>query len=177
MDPIQEYINRRTLIVGDVNTGKTEKTQEILAAFIEAGYAREIAVLDLSPDPVAGVGGKMKLPQNPPLFYLTDSIHAPRMTGRDVRHMRQLAQENARVIEAMSAKLLGNAKTIIFVNDATLYLHAGDFKWFLDMLKPFPTQIMNAYWGDRFADSALTRRERQLTQRLMAGCDNVITLK
>ena len=174
---LRQYINRRTLIVGDVNTGKTGKTLEILAAFVEAGYAGDIAVLDFSPDPVAGVGGKMKLPQDPPLFYLTALIHAPRMTGRDARHMRQLACENAGVIEAMFVKLLGVAKTIIFVNDATLYLHAGDLKRFLDMLKPFPTQIMNAFLGDRFTDSALTRREKQLTQRLMAGCNNVITLK
>ena len=177
MDPIRQYINRRTLIVGDVNTGKTKKTVEILTAFVEAGHAGDIAVLDLSPDPVAGVGGKMKLPQDPPLLYLTASIHAPRMTGRDARHMRQLAHENARVIEAMCVRLLGVAKTIIFVNDATLYLHAGDLKRFWDILKPFPTQIINAFWGDRFADSALTRREKQLTQSLMAGCDNVISLQ
>ena len=137
----------------------------------------DIAVLDLSPDPVQGVGGKMKLPQDPSLLYLTALIHAPRMTGRDASHIRQLAQENAQCIEAMSVKLLGVAKTIIFIKDVTLYLHAGDLKRFLDILKPFPTRIMNAFWGDRFADSALTRREKQLTQRLMAGCDNIITLK
>jgi len=58
-------------------------------------------------------------------------------------------------------------REILFVNDATLYLQAGSMECFLDMLDAASTQIINAYYGNIFADSALTRREKQLTERLM----------
>jgi len=38
------------------------------------------------------------------------------------------------------------------------------------------TQIVNAYYGNTFADSELTRREKNWTEDLMKICDKIITM-
>lgn len=176
MDAIEEYIDRRTLIVGDVNSGKTGRTLKILQRFLRAGYGKNIAVLDLAPDSVRGVGGKMEPPLDEPLVYLTTSISAPRLTGRNENHIRQLAENNSTAIEKLFVKLHQQKRAILFVNDATLYLQAGHFKRFIEILDTASTQIINAYYGNTFADSELTQRERNLTEDLMKICDKIITM-
>ena len=176
MDKINQYLKRRTLIVGDINSGKTARTFEILQLFLNEGYAKKIAILDLAPGSIRGFGGKMEPPLDEPLIYLTTSISAPRLMGKDEDHTRQLAEENAQTIERLFTKFHRQKKEILFVNDATLYLQAGHFKRFLEILDTTSTQIINAYYGNIFTDSELTRRERKLTENLMKTCDQVITM-
>ena len=73
--------------------------------------------------------------------------------------------------------LLEKEWEIIFVNDATLYLQAGNLEKFLEILNTASTQIINAYYGKTFTDSALTRREKQLAEKLMKTCDEVIFIE
>lgn len=173
---IQHYLNRQTLISGDVNSGKTTKTTTILEQFLQAGYGEQMAVLDLSPDPVRGIGGKLPLPSGAPVLYLTSHITAPRLMGRDADHTLELANENAREIEGLFVEFTKQKRDILFINDATLYLQAGNFALFLETLAKSSTRIINAYYGNTFADSALTQRERKLTDTLMEGSDEVIRM-
>jgi hypothetical protein len=154
MDNINYYMNRRTLIVGDVNSGKTSQTLNILKLFLKAGHAGRIAILDLAPENIQGIGGKMELPQNDSLLYLTTSI----------------------ATEKLFAKLLQQKREILFVNDATLYFQAGDFEHFLKILDIASTHIINAYYGHTFSDSELTRREKKFTEGLMKLCDQIIEM-
>jgi fructoselysine-6-P-deglycase FrlB-like protein len=49
MDIVETYLNKRTVIVGDVNTGKTAETLAILKRFGAARYAEKTAITnDLS---------------------------------------------------------------------------------------------------------------------------------
>ncbi len=171
---IEPYLNRQTVVAGDVNSGKTTLTTLILEHFIKAGYGRQIAVLDLSPDPVRGIGGKLSLGSVTPVLYLTAHIIAPRLMGRDAAHTLCLASENARKIEALFEEFKKRRRDILFVNDATLYLQSGSLALFLETLSMSSTQIINAYYGNTFADSELTQRERRLTDALMAVSDKVI---
>ncbi|MDF1593651.1 MAG: hypothetical protein P1P89_19255 [Desulfobacterales bacterium] len=176
MKIIHQYLNKRTLITGDVKSGKTARTLKILAGFIQAGYADRIAVIDMAPDPVQGIGGKMTPPADAPLLYLTTTIAAPRLTGADKAHTLRLAVQNARAIEALFDLFQQQPKDILFVNDASLYLQAGDLNTFLMTLKAASTQIINVYYGGTFVDSTLTRREKHLTDELMKTCDKTIHL-
>ena len=176
MNKIEHYIDKRSLIIGDVKTGKTDRSLEILLLFLKAGYAKKIAILDLAPGSINGIGKKMQPPPKEPLLYLTASISAPRLTGKDEEHTRQLAEENARTIERLFVKFQRQKRDILFVNDATLYLQAGHLKRFVEILATTSTQIINAYYGNAFTDSELTRREKKLTADLMKSCDQVITM-
>ena len=174
METVKKYLNKRTLITGDVKSGKTARTLEILREFIQAGYADRIAVIDMAPDPVRDIGGKITPPADAPLLYLTATITPPRLTGVDEAHTRRLAAQNARAIEALFSSLRQQPKEVLFVNDASLYLQAGDLKTFLTILSTASTQIINAYYGSAFADSPLTRREKRLIEELMRTCDIII---
>ncbi len=165
------YLHQRTLIVGETNSGKTTRTVQLLEMFINAGYAPEIAVLDLAPDKIQDVGGKMRMNPIWEVLYLSTQISAPRLQGKNDQHVWQLAQANAWAIERLFDQLIEKEKKILFVNDATLYLQAGSFEHFSSVLNTADTAIMNAYQGDRFGDSTLTRREKKLTQNLIQRCD------
>jgi len=175
MDNIDQYLNKMTLIVGDTNSGKTVRTERILKLFLVKGFAGEIAILDLAPDPIRGIGGKMQPPPDHLLFYLTAHIYAPRLMGADENHTEELARTNAEKIEQLFSKFEHLKKKILFVNDASLYLQAGDPDRFMTMLRAASTQIINAYCGKTFADSHLTRRERKRIEDLMKQCDRIIT--
>ena len=176
MDNINYYINRQTIIVGDVNSGKTSQTLNILKLFLKAGHAKKIAILDLAPENIQGIGGKMELPQNESLLYLTTSILAPRLTGKDEYHTLKLAEKNAAAIEKLFTRFFRQQRDILFVNDATLYFQAGDFERFIKILDTASTHIINAYYGHTFSDSGLTRREKNLTEKLMKLCDQIIKM-
>lgn len=176
MDNIDHYMNQRTIIVGDVNSGKTSQTLNILKLFLKAGHAKKIAILDLAPGNIQGIGGKMEPPLDEPLLYLTTSILAPRLTGKDKYHTLKLAEKNATAIEKLFAKFYRQKREILFVNDVTLYLQAGDFERFIKILDTTSTHIINAYYGHTFSDSELTRREKNLTEELMKLCDQIIEM-
>ncbi|MBB1078250.1 hypothetical protein HUU62_28055 [Rhodoferax sp. 4810] len=171
---IEHYLNRQTMIVGEVNSGKTTLTTSILERFLTAGYARQIAVLDLSPDPVRGIGGKLSLGEDTPVLYLTAHIIAPRLMGKDAAHTLRLANENAGKIQALFDEFKRRRRDILFVNDATLYLQSGSLALFVETLSMSSTKIINAYYGNTFADSELTQRERRLTDALIAASDEVL---
>jgi hypothetical protein len=169
-------MNRRTIIVGDVNSGKTAQTLDILKLFLKAGHAKNIAIFDMAPDTIRGIGGKMKPPLDEPLLYLTTSIFAPRLAGKDQYHTLKLAEKNATAIEKLFKKFYRQKREILFVNDVTLYLQAGDSERFIKILDTTSTHIINAYYGDTFCDSELTRREKNLTEALMKLCDQIIEM-
>ncbi|RPH51014.1 MAG: hypothetical protein EHM85_08315 [Desulfobacteraceae bacterium] len=174
VNDLEQYLNRTTLITGEVNSGKTNRTSGILKIFCDCGYEDRIAILDLAPETNKGVGGKMGIPSPTLLYYLTDTILAPRLSGKSEEEMQKKASGNAMIIENLFIKLSESKREILFINDATLYFHAGDFNRFVETLKLFQTTVINAYYGDYFADSKLTRRERKLTEELMKICDLVI---
>lgn len=175
METIDAYLNKLTLIVGDTNSGKTLRTSRILALFIAEGLADEVAILDLAPDPIQGIGGKMELPPDIHLFYVTSEIYAPRLMGTDENHTERLAETNARTIEGLFSEIRQQNKSILFINDASLYLQAGDPERFMSFLNTAETRVVNAYYGKTFADSPLSRRERRRLDDLMKECDHLIS--
>jgi len=171
---IAPYLGRQTVLAGDVNSGKTAKTTEILNQFLAAGYARDLAILDLAPDTVQGIGGKMLFEKDPGVLYLTGKIAAPRLMGKNETHTRELARDNAQTIETLFVDLERHSRDVLFINDLTLYLQAGNIDRILNVLQNSATTIINAYYGNSFSDSELTRRERQLTEIIMKNSDSVI---
>ena len=176
MIDIAAYLNKQTLILGDVRSGKTEMTRRLLDAFTRAGHGGRTGVLDLAPNRILGVGGKLRPPAGSPVRYLTTAIQAPRLTGESHADMMRMAAQNARRIEDLFVQLEKTRAEILFVNDATLYLHAGDPSRFDAILSLAATRIVNAYYGRTFADSALTRRETRLVEKLRMKSDRVIYL-
>lgn len=176
MVDIKPLLNKMTIIVGDVNSGKTRYTLDIIEGFVTGGF-RDMAVLDLAPDKVGGIGGKILPLDAPDIYWATTEILAPRlMGGRDQERVMKLARQNREAIEKLFEEYLQDPKDILFVNDVTLYLQAGDLGRLFRVLSTATTQIINGYYGETFADSYLSRRERARVDRLIARCDTTIEL-
>jgi hypothetical protein len=175
MIDIKNFLNKRTVIIGDVNSGKTQYTLDIIREFLTSDIS-DIAILDLAPEKVREIGGKMILSETPEILYMTTDIVAPRLTGRNDEEIQMLARKNMRAIEKLFDAYLRNPRDIIFINDVTLYLHAGMIDHLTELLSTASTQVVNAYYGTSFADSPLTRKERESVDLLLQTCDCVIEL-
>lgn len=184
--PTPERIRGRfTLIVGEVNSGKTTLTRHLLhaAAFSEPG---PLVVVDLAPqippDLVRragrpGIGGRIQAPSAPHVHVLSAELHAPRLTGRNDEEKAALARENARRIEPLFLEALDLNPTHLFVNDVSLYLQAGSPLRLLDWLFRVETRVVNGYFGTSLGEDPLSKRERLAMWALMVHCDHLIFLE
>ena len=170
---VNEFLGRRTLIAGDVNAGKTRYCLDILLAFVRAGR-RNIAVLDFAPASISGVGGKLMPSETSGVFYFSADISAPRLTGRDETEIIELAEHNARTIECLLDDYLFDPKDILFINDITLYLHAGSIDKILSIIDLSSTIVINAYYGSAFANMPLSAQEKRSVEHLMKRMDRVV---
>ena len=174
---LDHYLNKKTLIIGDVNSGKTQLTADFIAACCREGLGQETVILDFAPEPIRGIGGKLPAsPCEPPLL-LTCPIIAPRLTGLDADHIQMLAEQNAREIEP----LLWNAKrvrrTILAINDVTLYLQSGRLDRIVDLMDMHSTSVINAYYGRSMPPAPFTEHELAQVDGLAEHCDRIIRLK
>jgi hypothetical protein len=178
------YLERRTLILGDVNTGKTALTSRIMEAMCEAGLGERIMALDLAPEippdvmlekDLAGVGGFLRVPEARGFLYLRPRILPPRLMAKRPEEAISIAQENLRAIEGILERP-PEARDILFVNDMSLYLHAGDANQLICFLRKFPTVVANAYRGRKLPQGPISSREREQVDILVQFFDLVLEL-
>jgi hypothetical protein len=169
-----DYDGRRTLVIGDVNTGKTRLTEEVLARWMVQDRSHKIVVLDLAPETKGTIGGRIHLPANFQGVDLSTTIVPPRLSGRDEIEATALAEANAAAIEILFKDSRLETCAILVINDVTLYLQAGSYERVWAIIEPVGTVLINAYYGNSFPDYQLSRRERRLTDRLIQDCDQVI---
>jgi len=170
---VQEFRNNKTIIIGEVNTGKTAYLGEILDRFLEEGET-DITVIDMAPESVKGIGGKMIKAGIYAIRYFTAQIVAPRLTGKTDQEVKMLAEHNAKLIDDIFVEYLKNPSKVLFINDISLYLQAGDLNKLLSLLSSTPTVIMNGYYGFSLGGGKLGKRERKNMNALQKRCNNVI---
>lgn len=182
-----KLLGAKTLILGEVKSGKTKLTAELLKEAMNLGYAARIAVLDLSPAARTPSGELVGAPLTayvkiaPPIKYLRPlRVRAPRIEGRSGGEVLKLARENAKVMEILLDELLKEPREILFVDDVSLYLHAGKLKKLLLALSKANTAILNGYYGNRLNDdkgSGLSLKERSLMGKLAEKMDLIVRME
>lgn len=172
----EEYLDRKTLILGDVNTGKTTLTRGILDALLRCrDLAGRVAIVDMAPDiPVdlakekglVGVGGKLMPPEGHDVLYLGGQLQPPRLSSKTEKEAIEKARRNRHVIEELFRNPDLRARDILLVNDVSIYLQAGTAESLIRELDRAATVIANGYWGERLGGGTLTERERVETAKL-----------
>lgn len=175
MMDVDNLLHKTTLIIGDVNSGKSLYSFRIIQSFIRNGVA-DIAILDLAPERIKNIGGKMPHVKHSGVLYTTTEIVAPRLTGKGQAEIWYLAEQNAAAIEKLFEEYLQAPRKHLFINDVTLYLHAGDMRRLDLVLSSASTCVINAYYGKTFDDSPLTQKEREQVKQLIKQCDVLIEL-
>lgn len=177
------FLNRFTLIVGEINTGKTTLTQKVLDAYSRQ-EGDEWAVVDLAPaippsllkGHFSGVGGTLRVSQPERVRYFHCPIHAPRLQGKSAQEQLGLAVENAHRIDSLFERALAEKADVLFVNDCSLYLQAGEVEKLTGWIRSAETAIVNGYYGRALGTGVLSAREREGMEALIRGCDRVIRL-
>lgn len=163
----EEYLNRKTLILGEINAGKTTLAREVLEAFCSLGLGKHIAVVDMAPEMppgrsegLTGIGGKLLPPEGHGVLYLGGSFEPPRLSSKTEEEAIEKAGRNMLLIERLLHRFDGGQRDILFFNDASMYVQAGSAAGLIVRLERAGTAIVNAYWGERLGGGRLTERER-----------------
>ena len=172
---LEDYLSRKTLILGDVNTGKTTLTKKVLEALCRRDLGGRIAIVDMAPEVpeklakekgLPGVGGKLTPPEGHDIIYLAGHYDPPRLSSRTEEDAMEKAKQNRRISEGLFRKLDGQLRDILLVNDVSMYLQAGTTENLTRWLDQAETVIANGYWGERLGGGTLTERERIETAKL-----------
>jgi hypothetical protein len=183
-DSYSELVGKRTLIVGEVNSGKTTLCQRILDGFSRQGLGGNILVLDLAPEipehlagqkGLSGLGGRLKPPRGERVRYLRPALAPPRLMGRSQEEILELARANLAAIEKIMAQT-GVREETLFLNDASMYLQAGCAAKLSSWLERFHTVVANGYMGKRLGGGELSVRERAQMEALARLFDRVVRL-
>jgi hypothetical protein len=176
------FLNHFTLIIGEVNRGKTTLTQKILDLYCR-NHGGPVTVVDLAPSiepgvrtSHGGVGGKLSIPSSPDIRCFHGSIHAPRLEAKDEGEALVLAEENARLIESLFLEAFQEEVLALFVNDCSLYLHGGEAKKLLEWIGRAKTAVVNGYYGHSLGQGLISSREKEGMDYLMTRCDRLIRL-
>ena len=170
----EDAIGRMTLILGDINSGKTTLTRSILTEFCRRGLSERIAVLDLAPDIPAGAaaekglpgaGGKLLPPEGCSILYLSGHFAAPRLASKTEEEALGKARRNRRIMGRLFRRLKNCPREILVVNDISMALQAGTTASLIRVLATAGTVVANGYRGERLGGGKLTAREKaRMTQ-------------
>lgn len=180
------FLGKRSLIIGEVGSGKTRLMAKLIEEAVRLGYSEKIAVVDLSPNIKVSSGKVVGAPLeayvkiNSPVKVLKPlKVRAPRLEGKSGEEVVRLAEENARAVEKVFNELQGDSKEILFINDVSIYLHSGSLEKLLSTLSRAKTCILTGYRGNSLNDdkgSGVSSRERALMRKLAEAMDNVVEM-
>jgi hypothetical protein len=169
-------LGKRILITGDVNSGKTTLTRQIMEVLCEAALSPRMVIVDCAPEipqdvalarGISGVGGKLFPPHGTEALYLTTTIKAPRLSTSTEDEAVLVAGENRSRIDALFDDFSLSGRDILLINDITLYLHAGEALHLVDLISPAKTVVANGYRGARLGTGVLSQREARELEVLL----------
>ncbi len=181
-----DLLGKRTLILGDVRSGKTRLTASLLREAMALGFTTEITVIDMAPKSILvkglRIGGRLFEPSKRPegVRYLAPGrVETPRLTARNGEELLKLVEENRKRIYPLLKSFIAKPTPILFANDLSLYLQSGDLKTLYNTTQAASTFVGNGYYGSTLANdfsTGISGRERELMDQLAAAMDIKIRL-
>lgn len=181
----RDLIGKKILIVGEVGSGKTRLTARLLDEAAAIGLSSDITVIDMAPTVktksirVGGLLAEYSSDANSTRTLRPRRVHAPRLEGSNREEMLQMAKKNARAIGRLLEEYLKEPSKILFINDVTLFLHAGSLNKLASTLRASETCVVNGYKGKVLKGdkgSGISKSESEGLSRLMKMVDMVVDL-
>ena len=177
----QRFIGRKTIIVGEIGSGKTLLLSRFLDQLVRSGLKDRVTVIEMAPN-MGGVGGTVEnYTRNVTCVkYLKPwRIIPPRTMGRNRDEVIRYARLNMLALKPLIEEYLRNPTEILLINDLTIYLHAGEVEDIIQLINISNTFTATAYEGEKLADdkgSGITDKERRSLDRLKELVDEVLRL-
>jgi len=180
---ISRFLGKKTLIIGEVGSGKTRLLISILRNFISEGLSSKITVIDMAPPRMLDIGGRI-IDHDSQLcsmirYLYSDEIRPARLLGKSAEEVMKIATNNAKIIDKLIEEYFSNLTEILMINDLTLFIHAGDGEKLSRAIKAATTFVGTAYEGIRLSEdkgTGITMREKQYVSELLNTVDNIIKL-
>jgi len=163
-----QFLGRKSLIIGDVSSGKSRLTASIVVDWIEEELGSDITIIDLAPR-YRGIGrGLDEYIEEEYLErvfkYLSDErISAPRLMSRSKNELINLIKMNYSLALRLFELYLDNPSDILVINDLSICLHYGEPKVLQDMFNNADTVLANSYYGKGI--SSVFYRELDVLER------------
>ncbi|MEM3381624.1 MAG: hypothetical protein QXI59_00840 [Candidatus Bathyarchaeia archaeon] len=190
LDPAQhsylELAHRKTLILGEISTGKTSLTARFLKEALQTENPKDITVIDMAPERTIHrgkpIGGKIvdtvKLPSTVKVLQ-PSGIYPPRRSAKSKEELLKLVEENRRAIEEILDIYLDRPTPILFINDLSIYLQSGRWMKILEAMNRSDTFIANAYYGEALKEdlgTGISEVEKRLVKKLSDRVDFIIKI-
>lgn len=181
-DPLySDLVTTKTLITGEVNTGKTTLTGKLAECVYARGNHPNILVLDMAPtipdalQPKTGrgrVSGFVTFSGMHNAAIFKGGLVPPRMMGTSAAHTLELAERNQKRIDSwLRQARLQPVFDVLIVNDLSMYLQTGEARTLEVFIDRFPTVIANGYMGKTLGKGELSAHEREEMDRLCGFFD------
>jgi GTPase SAR1 family protein len=181
-----ELAHRKTLIIGEISTGKTSLTSRLLTEALQTENPKDITVIDMAPEktihrgkPIGGrIADTIKLPSAVRVLQ-PSGINPPRYSAKSKEELLKLVEENRRAIEEILDIYLDRPTPILFINDLSIYLQSGSWMKILDAMNRSDTFIANAYYGEALKEdlgTGVSEVEKRLVEKLSNRVDFIIKL-
>ena len=171
----KDLIGKKVILTGEIGAGKTR----LLASIIDEAASHsdlKVVVLDLAPEVHIGsetIGASVKTYSKKlqQVKYLRPTtVYAPRLQGRSREEVLDMAAKNASSIEPLLISLASNPPDTLFIDDLTIYLHAGKIEPLTKLISTVRTFIATAYKGKKLLDdkgSGLSSIEKSRLESLL----------
>lgn len=175
----RKVLGKRTLILGEAGCGKTKLAAKVLQELMTVVDPEQITVIDLAPERIGEIGGKITDYVNikSGITYLSpENVYTPRLTGNSREQVLHYAELNRKNMEPLLGEYVRSVTSILILNDVTLYLHVGELEKVLRCAQLAQTFLGTAYQGSKFDQdlgTGISSRERELTDKLADFMDYV----
>ena len=177
----RELKGKRTIITGDIGSGKTVLTRKLLREALESGEA--VTVIDFAPKAriINGVkvGGFLVDGETDCRVLRSENISTPRLSASDADELVKLADLNAKITLDMLAEFIGDPTQVLVINDTSIHLQSGDIEPLFLAIEKSETVILNGYIGEYLKEdhgTGISNREKELMKILAQSMDGEIKL-
>jgi hypothetical protein len=179
------FMGKWTLIVGEINSGKTFLSRRILQQVSLKISDKRLAVIDMAPvipkdtgtdNALNGIGGQLIEPDLLKGLYLSSHIDPPRLSTDTEEAALVIAERNLKKIEKLLQTFSKTGRDVLFVNDISLYLQFGNAENLIRYFSGVNTLVANGYFGEKLGEGILSQREHQEMQTVQKAFSKVIRL-
>lgn len=179
-------LGKKSLIMGDVRTGKTKLTAELLEEAVELGFTKKITVIDMAPKTEVvderSIGGRLSeitMAYTKVRYLSPNGVETPRLRATSAGELLSMIRLNIERIKPLLEECIAAPSSILFINDISIYLQSGSIDPVLAATGRAETFIANGYYGEYFAfdhGTGVSKKERDLMDLLASHMDIVIRL-
>ncbi len=184
----KNYVGHRTLLYGEINTGKTYHTSKFVQYLLEIKKIdpKDISILDFAPKLAhfnnLKIGGRIQ-------DYYENSVKCnninfkgeiipPRLKAKNKNEIYSNICHNFTKIYEIIEIYNSSPTQVLIINDISIYLHLGSNKYLINTINKSVTFFGNSYYGSSISSKfskLISIKEKRKVESLIKNVENSFT--